>query len=486
MQFDSPNSSPTGVQRPPALSVSELNRQVKRMLEVSYAQVWVSGEISGLSRPSSGHWYFTLKDERSQIRCAMFRGSNQRLRFAPKEGDEIIVRGKVSLYEGRGDYQLIAEGMEPAGLGQLQAAFEALKMKLSQEGLFEAKHKKPLPLMPKKIAVITSKTGAVIHDILTVAKRRFPATHILLIPVTVQGETAAREVAAAIAKANELSIADALIVGRGGGSLEDLWAFNEEIVARAIFASEIPVVSAVGHEVDTSIADMVADVRAPTPSAAAEFLTPDQFELSQQLDGHLRRLAFLLEHRLEKANTLLNTNASRLQHPGQNLARKAEKAQLLKQQLKQNTKAILMKHTYAVDSEQLKLAQFNPRRLLDQRVQLCEQLLNRLTERHNAMSSNHAHRLTLAAQSLNVVSPLATLDRGYSILRDKDKAVINSTTKVEIGQTIQAMVADGELALEVKSVSPKQAVSQQPLTQQSASQLPTSQQPASQQGDLPF
>ncbi len=452
MQFDSPTGSPRGSQQPPALSVSELNRQVKRMLEVSYSQIWVSGEISGLSRPSSGHWYFTLKDARSQIRCAMFRGSNQRLRFIPKEGDEIIVRGKVSLYEGRGDYQLIAEGMEPAGLGQLQAAFEALKMKLSQEGLFESRHKKHLPLMPKKIAVITSKTGAVIHDILTVAKRRFPATEILLIPVTVQGDTAAGEIAAAIAQANELNIADALIVGRGGGSLEDLWAFNEEVVARAIFASTIPIVSAVGHEVDTSIADMVADVRAPTPSAAAEFLTPDQFELSQQIDGHLRRLRFLLEHRIEKAQTLLHSSTSRLQHPGQNLARKAEKAQLLSRQLKQSAKAMLSQHKHSIDSEQLKLAQFNPRHLLEQRVQACEHYLNQLREQQSALLKNKAHRLSLAAQSLNMVSPLATLDRGYSILRTKDQAVVNSITKVNTGQKVQAMVADGELELEVTRV----------------------------------
>ncbi|WP_068502640.1 exodeoxyribonuclease VII large subunit, partial [Oleiphilus sp. HI0067] len=225
--------------KPTALSVSELNRQVKRMLEVSYAQVWVSGELSGLARPSSGHWYFSLKDQKAQIRCAMFRGANQRLRFQPKDGDEVIVRGKLSLYEGRGDYQLIVDSMEPAGLGALQAAFDALKLKLNQEGLFDRQHKKPIPQMAKRVCVITSRSGAVIHDIIHVTKRRFPGLEIILIPVKVQGEGAAQEIAKAIQLANDKQIADVLIVGRGGGSLEDLWAFNEEVVARAIFDSAL-------------------------------------------------------------------------------------------------------------------------------------------------------------------------------------------------------------------------------------------------------
>ena len=220
-----------------AMSVSDLNRQVKRMLEVSYGQIWVSGEISGLSRPNSGHWYFSLKDNKAQIRCAMFRGFNQRVRFQPKEGDLILVRAKVSLYEGRGDYQLIVEGMEPAGLGQLQADFDALKLKLSLEGLFDETKKKPIPNIPNKVAVITSQSGAVIHDIISVTQRRFPALEIILLPVSVQGDKAATEIAQAINYVNQHHVADTIIVGRGGGSLEDLWAFNEEVVARAIFAS---------------------------------------------------------------------------------------------------------------------------------------------------------------------------------------------------------------------------------------------------------
>ena len=300
-----------------AMSVSDLNRQVKRMLEVSYGQIWVSGEISGLSRPNSGHWYFSLKDSKAQIRCAMFRGFNQRVRFQPKEGDLILVRAKVSLYEGRGDYQLIVEGMEPAGLGQLQADFDALKLKLSLEGLFDETQKKQIPNIPDKVAVITSQSGAVIHDIISVTKRRFPELEIILLPVSVQGDKAAAEIAQAINFVNRHHIADTIIVGRGGGSLEDLWAFNEEIVARAIFASALPVISAVGHEVDFTIADLVADYRAPTPSAAAEKVTPDQFELMQQLDQQQRRLQYFMAMHLQNRADNLNNFRHRLKHPGE-------------------------------------------------------------------------------------------------------------------------------------------------------------------------
>src|SRR5690554_6054855 len=262
--------------RPRALTVSELNRQARHLLESSFMQAWVEGELTGLSRPSSGHWYFSLKDQRAQVRCAMFRGFNQRLRQLPKEGDLVRVRGKVSLYEARGDYQLIVEHLEPAGLGALQQAFEALKARLYAEGLFAAERKKPVPETPRHIGVVTSPTGAAIHDILTVLQRRCPNIPMTLYPTAVQGQAATAEIVAAIQRAVHHGQADVLIIGRGGGSLEDLWCFNEEAVARAIAACPIPTVSAVGHEVDVTIADFVADLRAPTPSAAAEKVSPDQ------------------------------------------------------------------------------------------------------------------------------------------------------------------------------------------------------------------
>lgn len=436
--------------RAPALTVSELNRQVKRILEVSYAQVWVTGEISGLARPSSGHWYFSLKDDRAQIRCAMFRGANQRLRFQPKDGDKLVVRGKLSLYEGRGEYQLIVESMEPHGVGQLQAAFEALKLKLSQEGLFEQRAKKALPNMAKRVCVITSRSGAVIHDIIHVAHRRFPALEIVLIPVAVQGDNAASEIASAIELANQKDLADALIVGRGGGSLEDLWAFNEEIVARAIFNSRLPVISAVGHEVDLSIADMVADVRAPTPSAAAEYLTPDQYELTQKLDDQLRRLSYLVNSRLSADKRALESGKKRLQSPTQALAAKAERAASLEKSLIQLTQINMQKTTSLLRNSEHRLQRFEPRKQISDAKNSCQQTFALASELLRTKLANEAHRLALASNKLNLVSPLATLERGYSVLLDENGKAVSSHEQVNVGDTLNAKVVDGLIEIEVK------------------------------------
>jgi exodeoxyribonuclease VII large subunit len=269
------------------LSVTELNRRARQLLEVHLATVWVRGEISNLSMPSSGHWYFTLKDDKAQIRCAMFRGNNALLRFKPEHGMQVIARGRVSLYEGRGDYQLIAENLQVDGAGNLQIAFEQLKAKLEDERLFDDDFKQELPTLPKHVGVITSPTGAAIRDILSIFKRRFPAIQISIFPVPVQGADAAPAIIKALQLANKHTGFDALILARGGGSLEDLWAFNEEAVARAVFASEIPVVSAIGHETDFTICDFVADIRAATPSAAAELLSPDIADY-ERIAGALR------------------------------------------------------------------------------------------------------------------------------------------------------------------------------------------------------
>jgi len=259
-------------------SVGRLNAEARGLLEGAFPLIWVQGELSNVSRPSSGHLYFTLKDANAQVRCAMFRGNNRFLKFRPADGAQVVVRASLSLYEARGDYQLIVQSMEEAGDGALQRAFEALKQKLAAEGLFEAAHKRALPTLPKRIGVITSPTGAAIRDILSVLKRRFPAIPVLIYPVAVQGQAAGAEIAAMIRRADMRRDCDVLIIARGGGSLEDLWAFNEEIVARAIFDCSIPTVSGVGHEVDFTIADFVADQRAPTPSVAAEMVSPDQHD----------------------------------------------------------------------------------------------------------------------------------------------------------------------------------------------------------------
>ena len=432
-----------------AMTVSQLNRQVKRMLEVSFGQIWVAGEITGLSRPSSGHWYFSLKDERAQIRCAMFKGFNQNLKFQPKEGDLIIVRAKVSLYEGRGDYQLIVEGMEPAGLGQLQAAFEALKLKLLQEGLFDPAHKKPIPEMPKRVAVITSPTGAVIHDIISVTKRRFPALEIILLPVSVQGDSAAGEIAAAIALANRLQLADVLIVGRGGGSLEDLWAFNEELVARAIFNSEIPVVSAVGHEVDFTIADWVADYRAPTPSAAAEKITPDQFELMQRLDQQQRRLSYFMQHRLDKLAEQLSRLSQRLKHPGETLREREQRLTELTARLRLAVTNRLTLVNQQLQTCRQTLFRFNPAQQLQWRQLQLQRLTEQLIHGQRALLEAQQHRLAIAAQTLHTASPLATLGRGYAIVRDAQQNVVSHYQQVNPGDRITALLQEGQLSCTV-------------------------------------
>lgn len=434
-----------------ALTVTELNRQVKRMLEVSYSQVWVKGELSGLSKPRSGHWYFNLKDDKAQIRCAIFKGYNQKLKFQPKEGDLILAQAKVSLYEGRGDYQLIVESMEPAGLGQLQAAFDALKLKLSQEGLFNQEHKKAIPSMPKKVVVITSASGAVIHDIISVSQRRFPLMEIILIPVSVQGEKAAKEVANAIQFANQHRLADVLIVGRGGGSLEDLWSFNEESVARAIFNSETPVISAVGHEVDFTIADLVADYRAPTPSAAAEKITPDQFELMQQLDLSERRLSYLLAHKLKQCQERLTSQHKRLKHPGETLKDKKQKLIQFRQRINQVIQHKLKLATQQLDTQRLTLRQLSPQSKIERHLQTISIQQERIFSLQNKQLKSIEYQLSLLAQTLHTASPLATLGRGYAIIKKGSDAqsnsskVITSSKKVKAGDKIIASLKDGNI-----------------------------------------
>jgi len=428
-----------------ALSVSELNRQVKRMLEVSYGQLWVCGELSGLSRPGSGHWYFNLKDDKAQIRCAMFRGFNQRLKFLPKEGDMILVRAKVSLYEGRGDYQLIVDNIEPAGLGQLQAAFEELKLKLSKEGLFDESSKKAIPEIPHKLAVITSPSGAVIHDIISVTQRRFPALEIILVPVSVQGDSAASEIANAVQRVNSKQLAEVIIVGRGGGSLEDLWAFNEEVVARAIFDSSIPVISAVGHEVDFTIADLVADYRAPTPSAAAEKVTPDQFELMQLLDQQQRRLQYFMQNQLQRFSDKLIHTRQLLKHPGDTMQDKAQRLRELSLRLQQAIQNRLALAKQRAESEVQSLFRFNPSHQLQQQKLALELLSTQLFQAQTSLIESRQHRLAMAAQTLNTASPLATLGRGYAIIGSAGQKVVTSYQEVNTGDQIVATLKDGRL-----------------------------------------
>ena len=443
---------------PLTLSVSQLNRQARTLLESHFDFVWVEGEVSNFVAPSSGHWYFSLKDGGAQVRCAMFRNRNQRLRFTPGNGDAIRLRCRVSLYEGRGEFQLIVEHLEHAGAGALQAAFEQLKVRLQAEGLFDAERKKPLPTSVSRLGVVTSPTGAAIHDILTVLERRCPAIEIYILPVAVQGDTAAAEIAAAIERANrwqgegKIDI-DALIVGRGGGSLEDLWAFNEEIVARTIAASTLPIVSAVGHEVDFSIADMVADQRAATPSAAAELLSPDQREWLERLRAIELTLERQIRRKLADAAKELEHLKRRLKHPGAQLREQSQRLDDLEQRLILAQRNLLRQRANELALLQSRLLAQSPL----SRIQQGQQQLNGLQQRMEAAIRKRleeaATRLGHLAQMLDSLSPLATLQRGYAIVTDAGGKVISDSSEVAVGTQVRARMARGCLALTVDSVT---------------------------------
>jgi exodeoxyribonuclease VII large subunit len=441
------------------LTVSQLNRQARTLLESHFDFIWVEGEVSNFAAPSSGHWYFTLKDGGAQVRCAMFRNRNQRVRFTPDNGDHIRLRCRVSLYEGRGEFQLIVEYLEHAGAGALQAAFEKLKARLLAEGLFNPERKRPLPVPESvsEIGVITSPTGAAIHDILTVFKRRFPAIAVSVFPVAVQGEGAAAEIAAAIEKANRWQREgrihlDALIVGRGGGSLEDLWPFNEEIVARAIDASELPVVSAVGHEVDFTIADMVADHRAPTPSAAAELLSPDQQELRQRLVSIEANLVRLIRRRLADAQTRLDHLRARLKHPGAQLREQAQRLDDLEQRLIMAQRNLLQRRRSELALLESRLLARSPLPRIEQLQRDTEQLGRRMEAAMRQRLRDAGERLAHLAGLLDSLSPLATLARGYAIVTDAEGKVITEAEKVEVGDPVDARLARGRLGLRVTRV----------------------------------
>lgn len=439
--------------RPRALSVSELNHQARHLLESSFMQVWVEGELSSFSRPSSGHWYFSLKDQKCQIRCAMFRGANQRIRPLPKEGDQIRIRGKVTLYENRGDFQIIVEHLEPAGLGPLQQAFEALKMKLQAEGLFDPARKKPLPVTPRHIGVVTSPTGAAIHDILTVLARRCPAIPVTLYPTAVQGQAATADIVNAIDRAQRHGVADVLIIGRGGGSLEDLWCFNEEAVARAIAGCSIPTVSAVGHEVDVTIADFVADLRAPTPSAAAEKISPDQSQWLRRLAEQQLRLGQSARRLLLRLDQQLGHLAARLRDPRRELQDKAQRMDELDMRLNKAMNLKLQQQQLKTGHLAQRLGTQSPAKTLQNAGEQVQRLNERLDKAIRQNLRQQQEKLQLNAQTLNVVSPLATLGRGYAIVRDDQNRIVRSADQLSAGQTISARFGQGNVSAEVTKVN---------------------------------
>lgn len=434
------------------LSVSDLNAEVNILLGQGFPLLWVEGEISNLSRPASGHLYFSLKDQKAQIRCAMFRNRNMRLSITPENGMKVLVRGRVGLYEPRGDFQLIAEHLEDAGVGLLQKQFEQLKQKLSAAGLFDKSRKKELPEFPKRIGVITSPTGAAIRDILHVLERRSPQTRVLIYPVAVQGEQAKNQIETAIRRADLDKKCDLLILARGGGSLEDLWSFNEENVANAIFQAKTPIICGVGHEIDFTIADFVADVRAPTPSAAAELATQDKEQL---LTSFLQTDLWLqqkMQQNLHQYQQQLDWKIARLhaQKPANRIQQQAQRLDELSIRLKQQIRFILENkenrykhlHNQLYNQQPSRKIKENHQRLSSQNARMHQAIQHQL--------EHHKSRFKLQLARLDSMSPLKTLERGYSISKDKETGkLITSVSQVKKNQSIMIQIKDGEINAEV-------------------------------------
>ncbi len=456
---DTVNSQHSPVPESNVLTVSALNRLAKSLLEGHFPSVVVEGEISNLSRPSSGHWYFTLKDQSAQLRCAMFAGNNRRVRFRVDSGQQVTVRGRLSIYEGRGDYQLIVDSMNEAGAGALQRAFELLKVKLQEEGLFDQERKRVLRDDYQHIGVITSATGAAVQDIISVLGRRSPSTKITLLPVAVQGSQAPAEIVAAIARANKLANKlgiEALIVGRGGGSIEDLQSFNEESVARAIAASKLPICSAVGHETDFTIADFVADHRAPTPSAAAELLCQNQEDQLQYLSSLGAHLGHLMQARLQASAKHLVWLIRGLKRPDRLLQDQAQRLDQLEvrirrawhsQQLQRSNELVLFEH---------RLQGLSPTQQLTRISQLLSDTRSRLSRAVQSVLSGKRNELGTLGRSLSTVSPLNTLARGYSLSFDDAGNLLKTVDQANIDSLLTTRLADGLIVSTIQTIEKKE------------------------------
>ena len=434
-----------------SLNPSQLNALARDLLEGTFPAVLVEGEIGNLARPASGHVYFVLKDARAGVRCALFRPKSQWLKFVPREGMQVLVRGRLTLYEPRGEYQLVLDSMEEAGEGALRRAFEALKARLAAEGLFEEARKRALPAMPRRIGVLTSPSGAVIRDILSVLRRRFPLLDVELLPVPVQGDGAATQIRSMLQRADTSARYDVLVLARGGGSLEDLWAFNDEALARAVAACTTPVISAIGHETDFSLTDFAADLRAPTPSAAAELLAPDVSALHAGLLRSLQRLHALgeggLRERAQRADrAFLRLYALR---PQARLEAQRHCIERMHAQLESRMARRLQQDVGQLLALSARLRTCHPRH----RIERHRERLNAIAARPRTLVGQSLHRQALQlaglARSLHAISPLATVARGYSILQAADGRVIRSINEVDSGDRLDARVGDGQLSLQV-------------------------------------
>ncbi|MGV7228119.1 MAG: exodeoxyribonuclease VII large subunit [Nitrospirales bacterium] len=445
---------------PPLLTVSELTRHIRSNLEQQFPSVWVEGEISNLRCPSSGHQYFTLKDKASQIRAVLFRSQSERLKFGLQDGLEVLVFGRLTVYEPRGDYQLLLEAVEPKGIGALQLAFRQLKSKLEAEGIFQDSRKRTLPAFPERIGVVTSPVGAALHDLLTIMHRRWPLARVLIAPVSVQGGVAAGQIAAAIQMFNHLSPqfgkVEVLIVGRGGGSIEDLWAFNEEEVVRAIADSRIPIVSAVGHETDVTLADLAADFRAPTPSAAAELVVPDYMLVKAQVRQHRIRLERAFKSLVSALTVRIQQMSQRLPEPRLIIGHFVQRVDELERQLYRkvkhgyrNIQLLLLQHQSAIwEANPLSTIQREQGRLTELNRHMVQGMQNSILLGR--------HQLTLLISQLHQLSPLAVLARGYAIMKDfRSGKVLKKSTDTMVGAEVHATLSEGELVCRVQKIHPQ-------------------------------
>jgi exodeoxyribonuclease VII large subunit len=432
-------------------TVSRLNQEVRVLLERGLGVVWVEGELSNFSQPSSGHWYFSLKDRGAQVRCAMFRLKNTVLGFTPKAGQHVIARGRVSLYEPRGEYQLIVDTIEEAGVGALQREFERLKAKLAAEGLFASERKRGLPRFPRRIAVVTSPSGAAVRDILNILARRFPPAAVLVYPTAVQGAAAAPAIVQALQLASARMDCDVLILARGGGSLEDLWSFNDERVARAICACAVPVVTGIGHEIDFTIADFAADARAPTPSGAAELVAPDSDACLETLTRMEGRLNGCVRRELRAVSSRFANVGARLKqaHPGMRLVHRAQRLDDLEQRLTGAAHAVLHTRRHRLNDAFTRLLQHSPERLAREYRRRHEGLDSRLRRGMGEYLSHRSHRVDLAFRTLQTASPLATLARGFAIVTRADGTLVTDASSVPAGEEIEARLASGRLRAKV-------------------------------------
>jgi len=438
------------------LSVSSLNREARRIVETGLGVVWVEGEISNLSRPSSGHLYWSLKDAEAQVRCAMFRLSARGLGFELANGQQVLLRARASLYEARGEYQLIVEYAEEAGEGVLRRKFEELKRTLAAEGLFEPTRKREIPKLPRRIGVITSATGAALHDVLTALRRRFPLTAVLIYPTAVQGAGSAEEIARTLALADRRADCDVIILTRGGGSLEDLWSFNEEIVARAIAAMTLPVISGVGHEIDFTIADFVADLRAPTPSQAAELAVPDQREWLKRFAHLEQRIAQYARHHLTKERRHVATLAHRLQrcNPNVQLRERAQRLDELEARLRRSIERRIETRKLRLARVAAAVAHASPAHRLTRTRERWRTAHGDLRRALLRQVERTQQRFKLASRALTSLSPLATLERGYAIVTSRDGKVLTHSGMVAPGSAIDVRLARGSLGALVDKIEP--------------------------------